>query len=342
MKIIHIVNNYGMTYDGIGAYAAVIDKYMSENVQVIPYSSNSKKNSSKIFRIFDFGMTNKIWSSFFSFKKDNADIYLLEYPFMDWNPLFLIPTLFLKIRIAKNRKHLALSLHEYDRVNFLRKVVIRALCLFSDVIFVSDARMQSRIRHNKRTFIRSIPTNIYNKDVLHFDVSQKEKNHYAFFGLVSASKAFDEMIKAWDMFNNDGSKRLDVITSSNIVGLEKHHNVKHIYNADNDTILDTLKQAAFSIVPIRPEVDEKNTSFKTSSLAGCICIGKFCKEYACKKFVINMENYSIEEFVRCFRQTEDMCLNSLNELYKDSHSFSLNFLPDNIAKAIESFLKEVA
>lgn len=339
MKLAVVANNYGERYDGIGAFAKVECENFPRNVSYTIYTSRCLQSENVFSKLMKKGMTLEISKLSKEYLKKGFDAVLIEYPFVEWNPRVLLQIRKLKKVIVQNNGKLVISIHEYRRTNRLRKKAIIFLCKLADVVLVSNENIQHDLEFcNDNIVIREIPTNIYEKDR---DVDQviPLHNSYCFFGLINKSKAFNEMLEAWDLFNVNEDNILYIISSTHIDNIEKYHKrIKIIKNAPNSTIIDIMSKCQFSIIPIKPEIDNKNATFKTSSMCGCISIGKFCDEFKKLDFTINIKNYSVEEIEKALIDSKYM--NALKEKRTNAIRFAQKYNPEVVAKNIYKIIED--
>ena len=238
---------------------------------------------------------------------------------------------------------MVISLHEYKRVNCLRKIAIRGLSKTTDLICVSNAEMrQSIMSFCSHSVIRPIPTNIYDSEALDEPI-QRDKSTYVYFGLINKAKAFDEMLEGWDDFNADMTKKLYVITGSEIPSdYTQHRNVEFIHNARDAEIIRTMRRCVYCIVPVKPNVDMKNTTFKTGCVAGCICVACFSKEYEALPFVIPMQGYGVRDFIEVFEHCAENNAESETKMGKEAAEFGKQYLPKRAAAIVADELYNLA
>lgn len=337
MKIATIVNNYGMSYDGVGAYVKVITSNYSNNLSVDIFSSNCRGSDSVFKKFFSFGMSNEIRKV--AKQTSSYDAVIIDYPFVEWNP-FIIVVYHQLIKKAKfSGTKVIASIHEYNRVNQLRKKVIEFFVKRADLTLVCNEELKdSLLPFSNNIKIRDIPTNISSSEISKDFSCDK----YVFFGLINGSKAFDEMLLGWDEFNKERLYHLDIITSTQIeIDTTKHNNVSITYNADDNQIMEIMESCAFCILPIIPEIDSKNATFKTASIAKCISIGKFCKDYSQFEFVLNMESYKPENFITILRKSRDLQRKEIIQKRRSAYKFGQFFLPSNVAMKIEKYIVQL-
>ncbi len=340
IKIAIVVNNYGEAYDGVGAYSKVIASNFSDNIDINVFTAKCFGNASILKKFFSFEMSKEFYLVSRSIKQ--YDTVLIEYPFVEWNPLIIVLFRILCIKAHRLNKRIILSLHEYTRVNKLRKIVIRSMVKKADLILVSDETFRKALlKYSSNIMVRNIPTNIYSRN---FKEKEKSTNNYVFFGLINGAKAFDSMIDGWKLFNRNGKFKLYIISATKIDESQirdfELSNISYIYKAEEDKIMEIMQSCAFCILPIKPNIDNKNATFKTASLAGCICIGKFSEEFKDLSFTINMDSYKTEEFKLALCATRKLNEQELKDEFYKAREFGKNFTPHIIAETIESCIKE--
>lgn len=342
MKIASISNNYGENFDGIGSYAKVIVESFPDDVECVVFSSDCKPDTKIAKRITMLNMTKTLFRVIKQFKEDKYDAIIIEYPFVEWNPLILIPIDILKKISHEKGCIFAISLHEYERANIFRRAVIRAMCRAVDIAFVSNLAMKRRISGLcKSAYIRPIPTNIQNEHAMELCI-QRNNNNYVYFGLINRMKAFQEMMEAWDLFNCNKDKRLFIISSTYLDNIEmRHEGVKYLYGQDEYSIISIMRSCVGCIVPIKPEVDEKNASFKTACLTGCISIGKFNPEINKLPFIIKMSDYNVSSFLFALNAIDKMSQNEIEEKSKQAAEYGNMFLPENVAGIVYAKINDL-
>lgn len=321
MKIVLICNNYGQKFDGIGAYSHKI--YSGFDVDVCTAITRPEKN---FMRIFGLGMSISVLKASIKLMSGHYANVIIEYPFVEWNPLFCFVVLWLKLITIVTKVNMVVSLHEFVRVNYLRRVVIIYLALLADTVLVTEKENFRKLKEwNDNIHKIEIPSNIEFSN----DVKVKDTKQFVFFGIVNKAKAFNEMLEAWDIFNENKEYKLVILTSSKLDGMENHKNVEYVYNASDEEVKNIMLESAFSIVPIKPYVDEKNATFKASCLAGCVSIGKFCDEYKRLHGVKNLDNYTTSSFLEIFNECKSVCVNEVEEFQKNIREYSRIFTIEN-------------
>lgn len=334
-----ICNNYGKSYDGIGSYSKAIyeDNFKYTDVKV--YSADCKTDISFLKKILNYGMTSQINRISKDIKSGNDwfDAIVIEYPFAEWNPVIFLAFRRLSIVARKAGIKVITSVHEYERVNKLRKIIIEYLCNISDAILVSNQEMGEALsRFCPKYFERMIPTSIYS-DKLEFN-AQKKRTSYVFFGLVGKAKAFEEMLEGWDLFNSKGDNTLYILSGTKLGNMDNHKGIKYIYDLPDEQILDIMDRCSFCVVPIKPYIDEKNTTFKTGCLNGCVCMGHFEQRYTGLKFIVEMKDYSPEEFKCAFEKTKNYTDAELQMMQELAFEYGKQYAPRKIAAKVENII----
>lgn len=340
MRLAIVCNNYGQKYDGIGSFAKILNENYPDDIKSSVFSADCLSETSALKKVFNFGMIRALRAVRRAVKNRQVDAVLIEYPFVEWNPFIVTEIKKLRRKAKKNDVKIFASIHEYERVNFLRKLVITRIVKYSDVIFVSDESTKNLLsKFNRKIYTRSIPSNIQSKKDI--DAELKCRNDYAYFGLVNSAKAFDEMIKAWDEFNINNRNTLYVLTASKLEGLEDNHkNVKYCYCYSDEQIAEIMLKCTFCILPIKPEIDNKNGTFKTSCIFGCLAIGHFCSGYSDLPFIIDLENYSVADFVDALNNSQMFNDLQIKGLSVEAVNFSKRFMPEQIAKDVAEIMLE--
>lgn len=343
MKIINICSNFGSYKDGIGDYSKKITEKLLEkdDIEITTISTNIT-GFNKIQRMLSLNMSKNFFKACKEVKTKKIDIVNIEYPFTEWNPIIVFAFNNLAKRCKKNNVKLVLSLHEYTRVNRLRKKVIEYMVKKSDIVLVTENDIKEKLSYlNSNIYIRNIPSNIPLKNRA-INIKHKNLNQYVFFGLINKSKAFDEMIEGWKKFQKE-HKEADLILMSaseiNILMPEKH-NILIKRNLSEDEIADIMQNAGFCILPIKPNVGYINATLKTAILFECIPIGIFCNEIREKyNFYINMDSYSSEEFYKVLEST--IGIKDIEEKQENGKKFGEQFTIDRIADNILKIYREI-
>ena len=303
--MIHIIcNNANSKKDGIGDYSYNLFKYFqrAEKCEVTIHSAYSgtkgiidklvSMNMSKLF----YHVCNKI--------KPN-DIVIIEYPFAECNVIIILFLRKLRGIITRQRGVMLLSLHEYERTNFLRRYIIKHFLTTSDVVLVTDRHTKGLLtqKYDKTIFLRTIPSNIYEHPLKGI---VKNRRVYIYFGLITKAKAIDNMLQAWKIFNANSDNTLFFLTSSSFTNNYESYGVKFLSNLDETEIARYFCMACFCILPIIPCVSINNASYKTALLYGCIPIGHFDDNISQKQFCINVNGNNVDDFLHGFSVSQNL------------------------------------
>ena len=323
MKLLIIANNINGNIDGIGKHARMLAGEFSNRghyVKVLSASSGFGIWGS----IFTFGMSVVMLKAIFIVLCKRFDYVIIEYPFKEHNPLIVLihPLLYYAAHIRQIR--VAFSMHEYDRVHVLRKRVIDVFLHYSDLIFITERKYFERFPkcYNKirlRTLLNQFECNIYTKEF--------NRDRFCYFGLVNPSKAFKEMLDAWNVFNANREYQLDIISASDLSdwNLSQYPNVVYHHNLCGDDVVKVMSECAFSIIPVLPDIGLNNSSFVSAIQCGCIPIGKFGETLNSKSFVIGLNSYKQDEFVTTLKNVVEIEKEKFVQMSKDCVSFGKNF-----------------
>lgn len=339
-QIAVICNNYGQSNDGIGAYSKAVYSYNFDLIQVDTFSAICDTNGGAFKKALNMGMTHIILQLVRKLRTGaDYEAIIIEYPFAEWNLLIIYALSMLHQIAGKKKVKIIASIHEYRRVNFLRKRIIEYICSISDAIFVTDQDMQQSLgKICNKAFIRDIPTNLYSEDIC---IENKNNKEFVYFGLVSKTKAFDELLEGWDSFNVDGQYHLSVYSATMLEDVDKHIGVSYFYNATADRILSAMEKSGFCFVPIKPCVDYKNATFKTSCITGCISIGKFDDKFKKLPFVIDMSSYEPGDFVKALKCSRDYDNETIMEMQKKAFEYGKKYIPGNASLKLEDIILKV-
>ena len=305
MNILLICNNYDSIRDGIGKYAKIIAEELKkrEAVDNVFYTTGYTDDSSRLKMLFSFRMSLAMLRGVACLMKQKVEIVMLEYPFQEYNPL-IVPLFALLKKVCKIKKaKLVVSVHEYKRTNSLRKKVINFMVKRADLVLVSDRTSMVYLKEiNRNTILRDMIGTVFPPS----SVKWEEKvEKFTYFGLINRSKAFDEMSETWKKFNTDGSKKLTIITSTEI-DIEDMPGVEVKRNLSEEEVAECLMSSRYMILPILPEITAVNGTFKTAALFGCICIGHFCDILKNKDFVVESHSYEPDIFLKALETACDI------------------------------------
>lgn len=339
MKILSLCGNYNSLKDGIGRYTKILNDELKNNEEIekIFIATEYTDDLKKVNLLYSMKMSKAILKAIKILKEEKIDILIVEYPFIEHNPIILLFFIYLK-RMCQNRDiSLILSLHEYLRSRKLRQILIEILVRNSDKIIVSDKLTKNcLLKYNSNIFIRDIPCIIDTPKIIKKNYNKK----FIYFGLVNNSKAFYPMISAWKEFNRDKKYEFNVITSSEINIKDcNEYNIQILKNLNEDEIAIYMSEANFCILPILPNISYNNSTFKTASMFGCIPIGKFDKDFKCLDFIVDLISYEKEEFLKSFEKVINMSLEELKKKFDESRNFGIKFSIQNAALRTVQIMK---
>lgn len=303
--MIHLIcNNANSKKDGIGDYSyhlyKALQREFADDVFIHSASSGIK---GRLEKVLSFKMSQVLARVSCQLKAN--DIVILEYPFVECNILILLFLWVLKAALLRQNGVFVLSLHEYERVNFLRKFITRHFISSADLVLVTDKQTKSWIssKYHKPVFIRTIPSNIFEKPEAEIN---KNRKAFIYFGLITKAKAIDEMLQAWKIFNSNQEYTLYFLTSSQFTNDYEQYGVKYLPNLSNTDVVRYFCKAAFSILPIMPSVSVINASYKTSLLYHCIPIGHFDEEISAGQFGINVNGNSVDDLLQGLKESQEL------------------------------------
>ena len=344
MRIIEIGCSTIGDYDGIGKHARIVtEEFLKhKDIEFAELISGNTVGFSKVEYIFSMEMCKAFLNAEKEIVHKNIDCVIVEYPFSEYNPLILLAFQKLKRTCYKNHCLLALSMHEYDRVNRIRRYVIRNFIKTADLVFVSEPYYLDKLKRlNNHLYLRTIPN--------HLPVENRKKEYgcnkeFVYFGLVNKSKAFKEMIGAWDAFNIDGDFHLNIVTATNLEFDEKdHRNISIFIGLNNQDVANILWKCMFSIIPVIPNIGFNNSSFVSTSQCGCIPIGIFNERLNNLDFIIPINSYDIDEFKhgldKATKISEDECVSKSASAFSFGSKFTIQATVDMMIEGINKELR---
>lgn len=342
MDILLIANNVGCNKDGVGVYAQLLYKEFQQDDRVgkINIINGDTEGFSSLKKVISLRMSEAILKAIKDIKKCKYNYVIVEYPFKEYNPIIILLFWLLKKTVRHNNGKLILSLHEYFRAKKLRRVVMRLLVNNADILFVTEKKIQDFfLKRGKEVYVRDIPSNLNVKwDKNEGKIFNKRK--FVYFGLIIANKAFYEMLEAWKIFNSKKKYVLDIMTSSEIsINDAEMYNINLYIGLNDDSVIEKMKDAAFCILPIKPEVGLYNTTLKTAVAAGCTTVGHFCKELKKEPFSIDIESYNTKDFVEGLEHAVRLSDKQLADNAYDGILFSQKYSHKNTVNQILTYLQ---
>lgn len=232
-------------------------------------------------------------------------------------------------------------MHEHDRVQPLRRKVVDVLLYFSDIVFVSEKKYFASLKH----YAHKMRLRIISAHGLNYCEGVKDwqnTNRYCYFGQVNSSKAFKEMLDAWDVFNRDGKYHLDVVSITDLTDwhLERHQRVEFHYNLSNEESGKVVSKANFSIIPVLPNIGLNNSTFLAAARCGCVPIGHFNGDLQPEKFVINTSDYSTNNFVQALQSSQQIEKEKLVAMSEAAQEFGKNYSVERTASMMKDAFEE--
>ncbi len=336
MRVVSVANNYGKSFDGIGAYAEAVYSCFPKGIELEVFTGTCEPNHSPVSRVLSMGMHQAFRQAIAYCEGNRVDFVIVDYPFVEWNPIVIGDYVRLARTLHAQGGKLVLSAHEYARLNPLRKRVIERMAACSDKMVVSSDDMGSGLgRFCSDWKVRCIPSNI---DVPNGVQARTDRKDFVYFGLVNKAKAFKEMLKAWDSLE-DPKGVLHIITASTLGNIESEHKrVKYWQDLDDSEIVRIMSSCKGCVLPIRPMVDGKNTTFATAAMCGCLCIGRFSEEYKALPFTIDVKSYSPDDIADAINRVENITGSTLVTAQRAALDYSRQFKASEVASDIARFL----
>lgn len=342
LRIAYIVNNFDKTYDGVGVFGAKMHTFFPDWIDDTIYSSACPQDS-KMNKIFTLGMTKCLFRAYLDVKRKRYDMCLMEYPFYEWQPLILAAYIMMVRAARRTNTKVVISLHEYLRGHWLRRMVTRQLCKRADAVIVTDQAMAESVRgFTHKTFLRPIPINVYDGDTFQASV-KRDRNSFVFFGIVSPkTKAFDELLEAWDAFNAEGKYQLSIISVTDLGNIENEHKgIRYYHDIGDAEVIRIHRESTFCLLPIKPQIDMRSGTFKACCMCGCIGIGKFPEGIECRSFVIPVESYEREVFSAAMRDAVGMPQEKITEMSQMAAEWGEKYTPENTATLVADHLRTI-
>lgn len=341
MRIVIICTNYSSNKDGIGHYAYNLSKELEKINEIeVDIISGNTENFDKISKIKSKVMIESI-NNFVKNNIRNIDTdtyFLIEYPFLEWNPLVLSSLLKLRKLCKNNGTKVILSIHEYKRVAKLRRVFTDTLISISDYIMVSDIETYKILKKKKKPIlIRDIPSNIPITEK-----KEKEKDLFCYFGLINKSKSFNEMINAWKLFNKDRKYKLNIYSSTDIdINEMEKFNIRYFKNLEDEELSKELWKCKYCVLPIKPSIDLNNGSLKAVAQHECLPIGIFSNN-SLLDIGINIKEkfYTAENIEVALNKAVNLNDNEYNLKLDKLAKFGDKYSFKNTAQMIINFIKD--
>lgn len=339
LRVLIIGNNTSGDKDGIGKHARIVARTMEKNAdtEYAGLMGDETSGRSKWGLMVSPVMTRVFYRIPSAIKEHHIDCVIIEYPFMEYNAWIVIALRILKRRCKKLGCRLGVSIHEFDRVKWLRKLVIMDFARQADLVFVTEEKMRVKLeKYNRNIYIRTLPNHL---PITHRK-ERKNKKQFVYFGLISRAKAFDEMIAAWNVFNRDGKHELLILTSSDLKGEESWKNVCILRGLEDEEIAQKMNGASYCIVPVLPCVGLNNSTFITALQCRCIPLGKFDDNLDVKNFVVNLPDYSVSAFCDAFIKTTEYSESELDRMQEQAFAFGSQHTAERTVEQMVEAIRE--
>lgn len=339
MKILIIANNIIGDSDGIGKHARLVKEEFSkrEGVEAV-IVSRTTTGFSTIKKFFSLEMHKAFKQAYNYISQEKPNVVIVEYPFDEFNPIILLDYRKLHKQCKKNGARLALSLHEYDRVKYLRRKVIESFMKNSDLVFVSEPHYLETLKpFNKNIYLRTIPNHIVSKS----NNIEKDRRRFVYYGIVNKAKAFEELIKAWRIVNKERNYVLDIVTISDIsVNDSNRYNINlHIGTSDSQ-VEEILSEVACAVLPIKPSISFNNGTFVSCAQNGCMIIGIASDDIKNERFIIQPNEYTPESLAEAIHKVALMNDDELKSMQTEARKFGSKFsVESTVSQMLERFEK---
>lgn len=297
MKFLSIANNIEGNNDGIGKHARIVGNAIIKMGHKVDYCVGTTWNKSLFKKMISMEMCNAYKDAINKIGQSYYDFVVIEYPFCEYNPIVLYYHRLLFEKAHKLKTKVAFSMHEYDRVSPLRRMLIKGFLPYCDILFITELKYKKELpQYADKMWLRQIASqgmpyypNLKNGQSL---------NRFCYLGLVNKSKAFKEMLIAWNKFNRNNTYHLDVVSNSDLseYNLDDMKGVKLHTKLSDDDAGKVLSSCCFSIIPVVPSIGYNNSSFVTAIQCGCIPIGCFNQDLCKEPFIINANGYDEKNF----------------------------------------------
>jgi len=339
-----VCTNYGSSKDGIGHYTSrLVSELKKNDLYEVRMFSGKTDNLSKLKLILSLNVSLNLLKLRKELKRNSSPIYVvLEYPFLEYNPLFILILGFIRLNKKQNDK-IIVSLHEYKRTKFFRKLFTKLLIPFSDIVLFTKEEDIETFREKKITFKkRVIPSNIVPRIRTKTEINKPL--NICFFGTINfRTKEINNMIKGWEVycqeFLSNQQVKFHFISSTFNEEIKKNSFLTYHYDLNDDRVSVLLNQMHFMILPLRPKISINNGSLSVGCVHGCIPVGFFDNRYFDSDFGLSMKDYSLAEFIKIYKLIANMDVgkleNKLNLAYQYGKTKSIKNTVNSYLSLIE-------
>lgn len=320
-----VCTNYGSNKDGIGHYTSkIVYALKKKDLLNINVYSSKTYNLSKIRLFLSFRVSKELIRLLKSlYKNSNKNYIILEYPFVEYNPFFLIVLMLIRISKKSNSK-IVLSLHEYSRTKLFRKLYIKVLVHNSDVVlFTKNEDITPFLSKNIVFSKRIIPANIEPRNELKSVI--RDSLNICFFGIINFdTKEINNMIEGWELYldnSNSNTIQFHFITSTKNENIITNKKLKYHYSLEDEAVSNLLSKMQFMILPLKPKISINNGSLSVGCIHKCIPVGVFDNEYFDKDFGLSMKDYSVQEFEKTFNTINNLNNSLIEKMSKSIYEY---------------------
>ncbi|WP_299393639.1 hypothetical protein [uncultured Gelidibacter sp.] len=332
-----VCTNYGSSKDGIGHFTSKIVKALRKTsaLKITRYSAETH-HLSKLQLFFSMRMTSELLRLKRALQNNSDENYIiLEYPFVEYNPLFLV--VLYSIKSKKKRKPIiVISLHEYSRTKLFRKLFIKLLIPISDIVLYTKEEDVKPFLNSKTIFKkRIIPANI--EPSHRKTITPSTSVHICFFGIINfQTKEITPMIQAWEQYlekNGDNRIVFHFITSSLHPDIKENKSLKYHFDLDDDEVSTLLHDMHCMILPLKPNISTNNGSLAVCCRHECLPVSVFDTRYFKDDFGLRMKNYSVAEFVTVYETINSLDFETLTSMSELAYQYGKEMSIQNSAKA---------
>lgn len=336
-----ICTNFGSPKDGIGHYTSLVVNKLKKHFSTINVCSSKTYDFPLYKLMLSMGVCKCLWRVLKICRTDKIKHrIILEYPFVDYNPLMILSLMVLYMCKGKKNK-IILSLHEYSRTKSLRKLYIRTMVRFCNaILYTREEDIREFRKYNIDFLERPIPANIQpltRKKSIH-----KKNNKICFFGIINYEvKEIKNMMLGWEAFcaqKTSSQLEFHFITSSLDKGIKQNELIKYHYNLNDEEVSALIHEMDFMVLPIYPRLSVNNGSLSVACIHECIPVGKFDKTYFRNTFGIDMNTYSVKSFVDVYTEIDLMTIDIIRNKAELAYEYGKT---KSIVNTVEVYVKEL-
>lgn len=336
-----VCTNYGSTKDGIGHYTSKIvnELKMNSSLKITTYTAETY-HMSKLKLFISMRTTFellKLKRDFRrnSYQKSECNYIILEYPFVEYNPLFLLVLIAIKVDRRFTGK-IVVSLHEYSRTKLLRQMFIKLLMPLSDIVLYTRVEdVKPFINKNIIFKKRIIPANI--EPSHRKPIATTTEIHICFFGIINyETKEIEKMIQGWELYLNQSLENrivFHIISSSLSTEIKENKRLNYHFDLDDNKVSKLLHKMQFMILPLKPKISANNGSLAVCCIHETLPVGVFDDTYFKQSIGLKMKNYDTEEFARIYETINNLDLSKLTQMSDLAYQYGKKMSIKNSAKS---------